>query len=340
MTSVWCVRSGGGMYADNFLRGGFVGIGWREIGEDLGPLKDREELFSVVRRYFPEIQSAILLSNYVNEIHRFLFEIKPHDYVIIPSSDAEEIIYGIVDEGPVYYDPTGEDGCPLRHRRPVSWAAERIRLDRLSQPFRDSIRTLLAVPAHTRMRSLLTVFLVEHKEEFLQAIGRADGPAEPPRPVTRKDSHRVVLEQVLQLTAADFDQLVEHLLTALGCEDCRWSREHGPGRDVVDAAAELRLALPARIRVHLRVHRGNLGARVVARDVRELRQFIPFGAHGVFITTADFEPAAAAAAVEEGFPRISLVDGDQLADLIARHWAGLPAGLRERLSLEQALVRS
>jgi restriction system protein len=58
MTNVWCVRAGGGMYAESFLKGGFVGIGWREISEDLGPVKTREQLYSVVRRYFPTIQSA------------------------------------------------------------------------------------------------------------------------------------------------------------------------------------------------------------------------------------------------------------------------------------------
>jgi restriction system protein len=103
MTNVWCVRAGGGMYAESFLRGGFVGIGWREISEDLGPVKTREQLYYVVRRYFPTIQSAILLSNYVNEIHRFLFEIQPNDLVIIPSADADLLSYGVVDEGTPYY---------------------------------------------------------------------------------------------------------------------------------------------------------------------------------------------------------------------------------------------
>lgn len=174
MSNVWCVRTGGGIYADNFLRGGFVGIGWREISEDLGPIKTREQLYSVVRRYFPDIQSAILLSNYVDEIHRFLFEIQPNDDVIIPSTDADQLNYGVVDAGTPYYDASGEDGCPLRHRRPVTWAAEPIRLDDFTATFRDSIRTLLDVPAHTRMRSLLTVFMVEHKDEFIRALGRPE----------------------------------------------------------------------------------------------------------------------------------------------------------------------
>jgi hypothetical protein len=38
--------------------------------------------------------------------------------------------------------------------------------------------------------------------------------------------------------------------------------------------------------------------------------------------------------------RISLVNGHQLAELIARHWTHLPADLRDRLSLEQVLVKN
>ncbi|MEA5443796.1 restriction endonuclease [Cyanobium gracile] len=339
MTNVWCVRAGGGMYADNFLRGGFVGIGWREISEDLGPIQTRDQLYAVVRRYFPDIQSAILLSNYVNEIHRFLFEIQPNDHVIIPSADTDLLIHGVVDAGTPYYDPSGDDGCPLRHRRPVTWAAEPIRLDLFSTPFRDSIRTLLTVPAHTRMRSLLTVFMVEHKEEFIRALGQTSMVASD-SPATRKESHRIVLEQLMQLTPPDFERLVVHLLDALGFEDWERAEHHGALRDVFDACGEIRLSLPARIRLHARFHRGNLGARIGADAVRELRQFIPFGGHGVYITTADFQPAAVAAAAEEGFARISLVNGQQLADLIARHWTHLPGELRDRLSLEQALVRN
>lgn len=340
MTNVWCVRAGGGIYADNFLSGGFVGIGWREITEDLGPIQNREQLFSVVRRYFPDIQSAILLSNYVNEIHRFLLEIRPGDHVIIPAAEPDLLRFGVVDEGHAYYDPSGDDGCPLRHRRPVTWSPEPLPLNHFSAPFRNSIRTLLTVPAHTRMRSLLTVFLVEHQAEFIRAVGLLETAA-PARSNTRKEeAHRTVLEQLLHLNPDEFERMVAHLLDALGFHDWERAEHHGALRDVFDARGDISLSLPARIRIHARFHRSNLGARIGAEAVRELRQLIPFGGHGVYITTADFQPAAATAAGEEGFARISLVNGHQLAELIARHWTHLPGDIRDRLLLEQVLVKN
>jgi restriction system protein len=327
------------MFAENFLKGGFVGISWREISEDLGSVATREQLVAVVRRHYPDLQSAILLSNYVSEIHRFLFEIKPGDYVIIPSPEADVLHYGSVDEGPVYYDPSGEDGCPLRHRRSVTWAEEPIHLQTLSRSLRDSIQALLAVPAHTRLPSLLTVFQVEHQEQLIDAIRCSPAAEEPARSSTGRTSRRLVLQQVLGLTAQEFEGLVAHLLEALGFEDGKLHELHGPRRAVVDAHGALRLPLPARIPVHARFHRGNLGARIGAAPVRELRQVIPFGAHGIFISTADFDPAATAAASEAGFARISLVNGDQLADLLVRHGSQLPEEIRDRLPLEQAMEK-
>jgi restriction system protein len=338
MTSVWCVRAGGGDFAEQFLSGGFVGIGWREITEDLGGVSNREQLFAIVRRYFPDIQSAILLSNYVSEIHRFLLEIQPGDYIIIPSRDAEYIDYGTVDPGLPYYYAAGDDGCPYRHRRPVTWAREKIRLKDLPTPLLNSISALLAAPANTRMHSLLTVFWVEHKDEFITAIGQKIVASV--EPATRVASHRVVLEQLMQLKAAEFEHLITHLLAAMGFEDCRRIGSNHPRQESFDVFARISISMLARIKVFARFHRSNLGSMISAESVRELRQVIPYDGQGVFVSTADFQPAAAETAREDGFPRITLVDGQQLADLLTRHWSHIPAEIRDRLALEQGLVKS
>jgi restriction system protein len=72
--------------------------------------------------------------------------------------------------------------------------------------------------------------------------------------------------------------------------------------------------------------------------VRELRQAIPFGGQGAFITTADFQKNAHDIALEANFPRIGLVNGRQLVDLLVEHWAAIPPEFRERLGLRPGLV--
>lgn len=81
------------------------------------------------------------------------------------------------------------------------------------------------------------------------------------------------------------------------------------------------------------------GTKITANTVRQLRQAIPFGGQGAFITTADFQSNVTDVALEAGFPRIGLVNGRQLVDLLIEHWADIPHEFRDRLGLKPGLVR-
>lgn len=84
------------------------------------------------------------------------------DYVIIPAADTEWLHYGKVEPVPPYIYAAGDDGCPYRHRRRVSWATNCLKRGDFSVPFRHMIRSSLAV------------FSISQRDEFLTAIGRAD----------------------------------------------------------------------------------------------------------------------------------------------------------------------
>lgn len=92
--------------------------------------------------------------------------------------------------------------------------------------------------------------------------------------------------------------------------------------------------------VFVQAKRYKLGSKVNANTVKQLRQAIPFGGQGAFITTADFQRAAADVALEPGFPRIGLIHGRQLVDLLIEHWGDIPSEFRERLGLKPGLVRA
>ena len=113
----------------------------------------------------------------------------------------------------------------------------------------------------------------------------------------------------------------------------------GSGDGGVDATGELNVAGLAKVKVFVQAKRYKLGSKVNANTVKQLRQAIPFGGQGAFITTADFQDAAANVALESGFPRIGLINGRQLTDLLIEHWADIPPEFRERLGLKPGLVR-
>lgn len=247
---------------------------------------------------------------------------KAGDYVITPAADTESLHYGRLGADPSYVYAQGDDGCPYRHRRCVTWAKERLRRGDLSVPLQNTIR------------SSLTVFAVSQRDEFFAAIGQPQlvSPRAP-----EYDAPRVVLEQVLRLDDKEFEVLITHLLTALGFEGSEHSGRSGDGG--VDATGMLNVANLAKVKVFVQAKRYKLGSRISAGVVRQLRQAIPFGGQGAFITTADFQSAAAEVALEPGFPRIGLVNGRQLVDLLVEHWDSIPQEFRERLGLRSGLVR-
>lgn len=80
-------------------------------------------------------------------------------------------------------------------------------------------------------------------------------------------------------------------------------------------------------------------SRISANTVRALRQAIPRDGQGAFITTADFDRKASDMALDPQFPRIGLINGRQLVDLLVEHWSDIPSEFHEKLGLKQGLVR-
>ena len=147
-----------------------------------------------------------------------------------------------------------------------------------------------------------------------------------------------MLEQVLQLDDKEFEILVSHLLTALGFEGSEVTGKTGDGG--VDATGELNVANLAKVKIFVQAKRYQLKSKVSGNVVRQLRQAIPFGGQGAFITTAEFQESAAAVALEAGFPRIGLINGRQLVDLLVEHWNEIPQDFQNRLGLKPGLVRT
>jgi predicted Mrr-cat superfamily restriction endonuclease len=320
--NLWCVRAEFGRYADDFRTGGYAAIGWIN-DNDLSEVTSREQLQPLYRTAHPQDVSNVVIGQQVGQIARFLLEIKPADYVVTPGANTEELYYGQAAADPSYFFAASPDHCPYRHRRRVQWADKPIK------------RTEFSVPFQNTMRSSLTVFAIAQRDEFFAAIGKKELMAVPLQSIY--DPYKVALEQILELDAKEFEFLVSHLLGALGFDGQEVVGKSGDGG--VDATGELDVAGLAKIKIYVQAKRYKLGATVGATTVRQLRQAIPFGGQGAFITTASYQSAAKDIAVETGFPRIGLIDGRQLVDLLIEHWGKIPTEFQERLALKPGLVR-
>ena len=140
MANVWCVRAEFGTYAKQFVDGGYVAIGWMS-NSDLSNITSRDELSPLYKTEHPDDTSNIVIGQQVGQIARFLLDIQPGDYVITPAADTEWLHYGKVVQDPSYVYAVGNDGCPYRHRRRVTWAPQRLNRGDFSVPFQNTARS-------------------------------------------------------------------------------------------------------------------------------------------------------------------------------------------------------
>ena len=315
--NVWVIRAEGGQWTDHFVKSGYVGGGWLNH-KDLSEIKTKSELDTLYAEAEPE-RSANSLGAYVGQVNIFHLEMQPDDYVITPASDSRWLYYGRLLNEPYYYSPNDSDGCWFAHRRPVLWTKNP--LDRAQLPM-----SFLYM-----MRASRTAFRVSHRDQFFQKIGRPDL-AEKQGSDCVPDSYSSTLKKILDdFDAFEFQDLVANLMAAIGFNDPKVSL---PGPDGgVDVTGNLEVATFAKVTVVVQVKRYDLGKKISAASVKQLRQSIPFGGQGAFVTTSDYQRKAIDIAQEAGFPYIGLTNGQQLVDLLIEHKEALPEELREKLSL-------
>lgn len=318
--NLFCVRAEFGTFTQAFLDDGYVAIGWLP-SDDLKDVTNREGLYPLYKKEYPKDTSNVVVGQQVGQISRFMHGIKAGDYVITPAQNTEFIYYGVIDGG--YYFESKKDGCPYPHRKRVKWNKTPIQRSQFSVPFQNTIR------------SSLTVFSISHVKNFFSVIGKPEFVPESEKDI-EIDYYESILNRILELDDKEFEILITYILTALGFEGSEHTGKVGDGG--VDATGELNVANMAKIKLFVQAKRFKLGSKINANTVKALRANIPSGGQGAFITTAGYQKKAKEIAVEQGFPRIGLINGNQLVDILAEYWNDIPTEFKEKLNLKVGLV--
>lgn len=125
-TRYWMVRTMGGIFYDEFIKDGYIAIGYNEIKvEDLKLLHrdsnmSREILMKLFSDRAPEIENP---SYYISQLIRFTFDLNVGDVVISPGQNSDQISFGII-ESTMYEESRGvhlEGRCPFEKRIRVRW---------------------------------------------------------------------------------------------------------------------------------------------------------------------------------------------------------------------------
>jgi len=322
MSKVWVVRADTGKFTQACVDGGFTGIGWEGVG-NLAGVSDKSQLADLYEQQADPEEGKGTRDTNVDTIWRFVDAIEPGDWVITPAKQRRNLQYGKVQSKYAWHEQRDES-CPHRHRRTMNWYPGV--LDRHS----------LTLAFQRTLASGVTVFRVKHLNEFLEKIGQPVQAEIPPAlPVKVAKPYELAIEEILKLSPADFEQLVGHLLTAVGF-DIEVTQPVADGG--VDFLGTLNVSNAAQVEITGQVKRYKLGSNITATPIRDLRGRIPIGAQGTFVTTSDYTKGAREVAEQTGFARVGLINGEQLVDLLTQHWQDIPSEFQDALGLKPILV--
>lgn len=129
----WMVRTMGGAYYDEFVSGNYIAVGYNQVTlENICSLPPsdataKEVLKAMIKDRYPNIRN----SGYpVAQLLRFTRDIKDGDIIVIPSSGAHNIAFGVVD-GRMYEEEypliDSEHHCDFKKRYSIKWKHRGVR---------------------------------------------------------------------------------------------------------------------------------------------------------------------------------------------------------------------
>ena len=318
----YLIRLGeGSKYIDEARKESFIAIGWNQIPDLTSKLKSknyelRKEdkiLEDIKKELKAEGASVASVAGQAGQIYRFGFEMQEGDRVLAPLGEGR---YLVGEVGAYYYEEHPKGACPYKHRRSVRW------LDRVL--LKEDMSTTLGYG----LGALMTIFSIQKHAHELEALlaGERYTPAEKPQRI-----RDLVLSGLLELDGKEFEEFVRHLLAVIGyrAETTQYSRDKG-----VDVMGSLNAEGLAEIRLQIQVKRyekGSIGARVV----RELKGSLSIEEHGCIITTSTFSNEAYEEAEKPGHKAIKLIDRDDLAGLILKHFDDIDDDYKKRLGIRR-----
>jgi restriction system protein len=326
MTVLWGIHND--QSSLDLISGGFVSIGWDELGDLTAVDLDREALKLRIASTYPNAKPGAI-PVWAGVLLRFIYEIKVGDYVVSPNKADRTLNFGIVG-GEFYVEPNAD---LHRNRRRVEWL-------RTGAP-----RDTFSKSALHEIGSAVTLFRVKnHANEFL-AFLQNDGLAEqlptgedevdladdePNAERVDTYSRDFVVDILRRMDAYRFEHFVAGLLSALGYRATATVASGDGGVDVIASRDPLALEPPI-IKVQCKRTISTIGAP----DVQKLLGALAHGGSelGLFVTLGSYSTDALH--LERTRQDLRLVNGTQLVDLIFENYEGLDAEWKRLLPLRR-----
>jgi predicted Mrr-cat superfamily restriction endonuclease len=280
-------------------------VGWKEVKGLLE--KDTFDDFRKLVKETYKIENNRSAAAFARFLWGFLKEMKPGDYVVVPSG-GQFYVAEVV--GDPYYD---ESHPVAAHRRPVRWLNDK----------KPIPRELASADLYSRMKTRGTLMdasdLVKYIEKVLEDAKRGETPK-----LSQELRARMVEAVRQELTQGRmnpdrFEELVKRMAQAMGAVEVkRVPRRSDQGADVI---ADFQLMGGLQVTVGIQAKFYQPGKPMGKDAVDQLAKALQAGVAemGLVITTGDVSEEAYRAAEEylsQENLRIGILDGRELAELI------------------------
>ena len=323
------IRAGeGAVFLEQFLEENRVAIDFG-VG-DLSEATTREDILKLYKEAHPDAGDPVCRTR-AGQLYRFRSEIAKGDNIVTYSPSTRLYHIGEV-KSDYLYETNLLEGPP--HRRTVEWT-KKVPRDRLALSTRNSLG------------SILTLFLLNEEiaEEIEQIIaikttGKTtpsalvesddDEQVEEVRQRTIEQAYEALKDSIVQLNPNDMEELVAHLLRAMGYRSKVSPIGPDRGVDVTASPDGLGFTQP-RIKAEVK-HQPNS-----SKGSQDLRSFIGAlrdGDCGLYISTGGFTREAKYEAERANHP-VTLIDLETLAALITEHYENFDAKGRNLLPLDR-----
>lgn len=336
MTRIWGIHMPAWV-GDDPVEKGWVYIGWPRVGDIFKIPANREAFKDAVANAYPEKKPGAVPVD-AGTLYRFAHEVQAGDYIVYPSKHNRMVNIGRV-TAKMGHEPDpelGEDDLP--NWRGVEWLVHPFPRDEFSQA------------ALNEIGSFITLFSVRtNGAEFLAKVGVTAGKAEPaavmeetPLPddevsqkatqVAEESTADFIIRRLhTELSGYDFEDFVAHLMECMGYYARKTQKSGDGGVDVIAHTDKLGFQPPI-VKIQCKRQTGQIGEQLVSQLLGTLGE----GEFALFVTLGSY--SAPARARERNTPRLRLVDGEQLVEMIQAAYSKMSPRYRRILPLKQIYV--
>jgi restriction system protein len=313
----------------DLVGGGFISIGWEELGDLRAVDLDRDELKQRIALAYPAAKPGAI-PVWAGLVWRFVKDVQVGDYVISPRKADRTLSFGVIASD--FYVQADADLHP--NRRKVKWIKTGVSRDEFSQSALNEIGsaiTLFRVKTHTS--EFLRYFSVVDTGTVLAAEPDAEVELVEDEPsAERVDTYSrdFVVDVLRHMDPHRFEHFIAALLRAMGYRATATVASGDGGVDVIASRDPLGIEPPI-IKVQCKRKTSTVGGP----EVQQLAGALAHGGSelGLFVTLGTY--SADAIHIERTRQDVRLLNGKQLIDLVFEYYESLDAEWKRVLPLRR-----